>query len=226
MQAHDRAQLAQEIRAQVESALALLRDRMETLPDEILPLARRVLDAQNAIIAPLEALPQAQIDAPRIRVHGDYHLGQVLWSLNDYVLLDFEGEPAKAIEQRRAKHSPIKDVVGMLRSYSYAAFAGLFEASQDRTSDFDRLLPWAIAWEQWSSASFLGAYLEVAEPAGLVPSDRQHLSLLIDSYMLDKSLYELQYELNNRPSWIRIPLASIGQLVERIHSSGHHADGS
>ncbi|WP_152050405.1 maltose alpha-D-glucosyltransferase [Tautonia marina] len=226
MQPNDRLQLAQEIRAQVESALTLLKDRFETLPPEILSLARRVLDAEHAITSPLESLPQTQIDAPRIRVHGDYHLGQVLWSLNDYVLLDFEGEPAKSIEQRRAKHSAIKDVVGMLRSYSYAAFAGLFEASQDRSSDFDRLLPWAITWEQWSSASFLGAYLEVAEPAGLVPSDRQQLSLLIDCYMLDKSLYELQYELNNRPSWIRIPLASIGLLIERIQSTGHHAEGS
>ena len=88
---------------------------------------------------PLESLPRAQIDSPKTRVHGDYHLGQILWSLNDYILLDFEGEPAKSIEQRRAKHSPVKDVVGMLRSFGYAAFAGLFEASQDRASELDGL---------------------------------------------------------------------------------------
>src|SRR5690606_36157574 len=126
-----------------------------------------------------------------------------------------EGEPARSIEQRRAKHSPVKDVVGMLRSFGYAAFSGLFEVSQDRVSDFDRLLPWASAWELWSSAAFLTAYLEVADPAGLVPADRDQLALLLRAYTLDKALYELQYELNNRPSWVRIPLSAVATLVER-----------
>ena len=213
--ADDLQELAGEIRNQVDSALALLSDRLESLPEEVSATARRVLDSSSTLLEPIESLPRSLIEAPKTRVHGDYHLGQVLWSMNDYILLDFEGEPAKTLAQRRAKHSPVKDVVGMLRSYSYAAFDSLFRAAQDRDTDFDRLLPWAQAWEFWTSSAFLTAYLEVAEPAGLVPSDREQLALLMRCYTLDKSLYELQYELNNRPTWVRIPLSAIALLADR-----------
>ncbi|RUL85926.1 maltose alpha-D-glucosyltransferase [Tautonia sociabilis] len=211
----DLKELSAEIRLQIDSALDLLRKRLDDLPDDVTALARRVLDSSAALTEPIDALPGSRIDAPKIRVHGDFHLGQVLWSRNDYILLDFEGEPAKSLAQRRAKHSPVKDVVGMLRSFSYAAFDSLFRAAQDRDTDYERLLPWALAWESWTSAAFLASYLEVAGPAGIVPDDRDQLATLLRCYTLDKALYELQYELNNRPSWVRIPLSAVALLAER-----------
>ena len=103
----------------------------------------------------------------------------------------------------------------MMRSYSYAAFAALFEASQDRSSEFDRLLPWALSWDAWTSASFLRSYLEVTEGASFIPAERSQLAELLRCYMLDKALYELQYELNNRPTWVRIPLSAVAMLADR-----------
>ena len=215
----DLSALADEIRGQVDSALTLLRDRVEALPEDVQSQATRVLERASTLTAPLASLGASGIVATKTRVHGDYHLGQVLWSLNDYILLDFEGEPAKSIEHRRAKHSPVKDVVGMMRSYSYAAFAALFEASQDRSSEFDRLLPWALSWDAWTSASFLRSYLEVTEGASFIPAERSQLAELLRCYMLDKALYELQYELNNRPTWVRIPLSAVAMLADRPATS-------
>ena len=146
-------------------------------------------------------------------MHGDYHLGQVLWAEGDFYLLDFEGEPARPLEQRRQKESPLKDVAGMLRSFSYAAFAALFAHTQHRPSAFDRLEGWARAWQIWSSAAFLKGYLAVAEGASFLPVDPVQRATLLDLFLLDKAYYELNYELNNRPDWVRIPLHGILELV-------------
>ncbi len=151
-----------------------------------------------------------------IRVHGDYHLGQVLRVDDDYVILDFEGEPAKPLAKRREKQSPLKDVVGMLRSFDYAAHAGLFAATEgQRPAERDRLVPWARTWQSWTSARFLRAYLDTAGPASFLPRDRADLDRLLRAFTLDKAMYELLYELNNRPDWVRIPLRGVVSLIEQ-----------
>ena len=152
--------------------------------------------------------------ASRTRVHGDYHLGQVLWSESDFYLLDFEGEPARPLEQRRLKESPLKDVAGMLRSFSYAAYAALLTHNLGTWTDFERLDPWARIWERWAGASFLKGYLAVAEHAPFLPEDPLQRAQLLDLFLLDKALYELNYELNNRPDWVRIPLRGLAELLE------------
>jgi maltose alpha-D-glucosyltransferase/alpha-amylase len=157
-------------------------------------------------------LEDLQVDAARIRIHGDYHLGQVLYANNDFFILDFEGEPARSLAERRAKYSPLKDVAGMLRSFSYAAYAGLLAHTARRPDDLERLEAWANLWEEWSSAVFLKAYRETAGGASFLPADERQFQRLLDAYLLDKALYELLYELNNRPSWVRIPLRSILSL--------------
>ena len=153
----------------------------------------------------------------RTRVHGDYHLGQVLRSRGDFVILDFEGEPARSLLERRAKQSPMKDVAGMLRSFSYAAYTGLMRMLTRRPGDAERLEPWARLWEQSACSAFLRTYRLTMKAAGglMVPVDMEAFEQLLEIYMLDKALYELMYELNNRPAWVRIPLAGILALPLR-----------
>jgi maltose alpha-D-glucosyltransferase/alpha-amylase len=148
----------------------------------------------------------------RIRVHGDYHLGQVLRVRNDYVILDFEGEPAKPLPERRAKHSPLKDVAGMLRSFSYAAYAALFNYAARRPEAVDQLEPWAQLWERSTSAEFLRAYRETIAPGWLLPESPGDAEALLRAYLIDKAMYELRYEFNNRPNWVRIPLWGLAEL--------------
>jgi maltose alpha-D-glucosyltransferase/alpha-amylase len=146
----------------------------------------------------------------RIRIHGDYHLGQVLRSRGDFVILDFEGEPARSLTERRAKQSPLKDVAGMLRSFSYAAYAALYIFAQRRPDDARNLEPWTTLWQNAASTEFLRAYrssINAANPQ-LIPQPAQ-AQLLLNAYLLEKALYELLYELDNRPAWVRIPLAGI-----------------
>jgi maltose alpha-D-glucosyltransferase/alpha-amylase len=151
--------------------------------------------------------------ASRIRVHGDYHLGQVLWAEGDFYILDFEGEPARPLDERRRKESPLKDVAGMLRSFSYAAYAALFAHSAGRTGEFDRVQPWAHAWERWTGAAFLKGYLAAAGAAAFLPVDPVQRAALLDLFLLEKALYELNYELNSRPDWARIPLRGLAEWL-------------
>jgi maltose alpha-D-glucosyltransferase/alpha-amylase len=136
----------------------------------------------------------------------------VLRVKTDHVILDFEGEPARPIAERRAKQSPLKDVAGMLRSFGYAAYASLAAYTARRPEDLDCLEPWAQLWERSVCAEFLRAYRETTRGAAFVPSGDSEFRRLLAVYLLDKALYELSYELNNRPAWVRIPLIGILSL--------------
>ena len=155
--AADLAALRAHLQEQGSQAIAVLRDNRERLPEEIAPAARRLLEEGPRVLEILGRAATGDTGASKIRCHGDYHLGQVLWVDNDFVILDFEGEPAN-VEERRAKQSPLKDVAGMLRLFDYAAYAGLFAFTQDHPEDFGRLEPWAELWQQWTSAAFLREY--------------------------------------------------------------------
>ncbi len=213
----DAAALRDSIVSQARRGLTVLRENLDRLPEAVAPDARRLLDLGPGTLERLAQAPPSVADAAKTRVHGDYHLGQVLWVENDYVILDFEGEPTRTVQERRAKQSPLKDVAGMLRSYHYAAYAGLFAFTQAAPRDFGRLEPWARLWYQWSAAAFLRAYRHEAVGAAFLPPDRAHFEALLDALMLDKAFYELLYELNNRPDWVRIPLGGILALLEQPH---------
>ncbi len=133
----------------------------------------------------------------------------------DFVILDFEGEPARPLEVRRAKHSPLKDVAGMLRSFNYAAWAALMKYSSRRPEDQSRLGPWARLWDQSVSAEFLHAYGATVSGSGLLPSSPSAVRALLDLYLLEKAFYELIYELNSRPDWVKIPLMGIASLLQQ-----------
>jgi maltose alpha-D-glucosyltransferase/alpha-amylase len=209
----DVAALAQDILAQGRQALEGMRTSLGRLPESVAPAARQFLEEAPAVLRQWAEAPGARPGATKIRCHGDYHLGQVLWADNDFVILDFEGEPTRTVEERRAKQSPLKDVAGMLRSFDYAAYAGLFAFTKDRPDDFERLAPWAERWRQGVSDAFLREYRATAAGAGLLPADAAQSEALLGAFLLAKALYELVYELNNRPDWVRIPLRGILSLL-------------
>jgi maltose alpha-D-glucosyltransferase/alpha-amylase len=141
----------------------------------------------------------------------------VLWAGRDFVIMDFEGEPARPLNERRIKRSPLRDVAGMLRSFHYAAYSGLFDFRERRGLVVEEALEamqfCASFWPLWVSVIFLKAYMDVAIQGGFLPESRDELRTLLDMYLLEKAIYELGYELNNRPDWVRIPLQGIQQLL-------------
>jgi maltose alpha-D-glucosyltransferase / alpha-amylase len=203
---------ADRIDAQLSSTLGALKRGMSQLSESTVDNAALLLSRRVQLFARARAIASATpADAgQRTRIHGDYHLGQVLRSRGDYVILDFEGEPARSLQQRRTKQSPLKDVAGMLRSFSYAAYAALNTFAQRRPDDAKNLEPWTTLWQNAVSTEFLRAYQVTVSEANptLIPQPAQ-AQLLLNAYLLEKSLYELLYELDNRPTWVHIPLAGI-----------------
>jgi maltose alpha-D-glucosyltransferase/alpha-amylase len=152
----------------------------------------------------------------RIRCHGDYHLGQVLHTGGDFVIIDFEGEPARSIGERRIKHSPLKDVAGMLRSFHYASYVALHGQASTviRSEDVPVLEEWARAWYLWVSSTFLRSYLDLMSDVPVLPPRPDDIASMLDGYLLQKALYEVNYEMNNRPDWLVVPLQGIMQVLE------------
>ncbi|HVD42276.1 MAG TPA: phosphotransferase [Gaiellaceae bacterium] len=190
-------------------ALALIVARIDeeieqvfsSLPDD--PLLEPIAGRGDELRDRLQAIGQSGPLGRLIRHHGDYHLGQVLWTeRDDWVVLDFEGEPARPLTERRHKRSPLRDVAGMLRSFSYAASASSLEHGIDPP----------VGWEGQVRSEFLAGYLAEVDPA-IVPSSGT-LERRLVLFELEKALYELRYELGHRPDWVRVPVAGIVQLLE------------
>jgi maltose alpha-D-glucosyltransferase/alpha-amylase len=208
---------ARRIVAQIVATLDVLKGKLATLPDDIADDAALLLSRRRELIARAHAIEHAEAAGKRIRIHGDYHLGQTLRTggdnaHGDFVLLDFEGEPARPLAERRQKQSPLKDVAGMVRSFSYAAHSGLNQFLTQGTSGegaSETLMAWAKFWQNATSGEFLRAYNSTmaADPSLLPP--REQAQSLLSAYLMEKALYELLYELNNRPTWLRIPIGGI-----------------
>ncbi len=201
--------------------LRLLRRAHGRLEPQVRGPATRVLDEEQALLDRFRALIDRPLTGARIRYHGDFHLGQALYTGKDFVLIDFEGEPGRSLADRRTKRSPLRDVAGMLRSFDYAAHAGLRDHVErglvERDSDgYRELERWARMWTSWASAAYLRAYLETARSGSFLPEPDEELALLLDLSVLEKALYELGYELSSRPDWVEIPLAGIVRLLERV----------
>ncbi len=163
----------------------------------------------------IDALGGISAPGQKIRIHGDYHLGQTMITPRGWLILDFEGEPARTLEERRAKQSPLKDAAGMLRSFSYAASSALFAMCEPGSPEWHALSPWADAWEQLARDRFLSGYLRTAHEGGFLPSDRDELAAMLDVFEIDKALYEINYERGHRPEWVRIPLKGISDVLQR-----------
>jgi maltose alpha-D-glucosyltransferase / alpha-amylase len=184
-----------------------LASKMKPDNRELAAALSTLLSQKERIFRAFEKLKSLKIDSVRCRVHGDYHLGQVLYTGKDFVIIDYEGEPARALSERRLKRSPLRDVAGMVRSFDYVATSALFQAGEaNQYAQYPRMGEWARLWYMAVGSTFLRAYLEVLRGTPLVPKDDHTLEAMLDAYLLEKALYELAYELNNRPGWAGIPL--------------------
>jgi len=212
--------LYQAMRSHLLQTLALLRQQLASLPVSTREQADAVLQREREIVQVYQKLLQKLLPAQRTRCHGDYHLGQVLYTGRDFVIIDFEGEPARPLSERRLKRSPLLDVAGMLRSFHYAASATLLEQQQrGLLSDLARAEAWLRFWYGWVSAVFLQGYLEVVGSTALVPSDSKDLGTLLEAYLMDKAIYEIRYELGHRPDWLAIPLGGVLELLRAREGS-------
>ncbi len=195
----------------------MLEEKQGAYPDETNQEIKQILKLKNKIIERYEFIRTQKISTVMMRCHGDYHLGQVLYTGDDFVIIDFEGEPARPLSERRAKRSPLQDVAGMLRSFHYASYSAMNRESLKKAGQEDAritLQPWAQYWYTWVSVAFLKSYLKHVRQAHLLPEQQDQLRLLLDAYLLEKATYEIGYELNNRPDWLKVPVRGILQLLE------------
>jgi len=206
--AHNLAALRDSIRTQANEALNALQAALPNLPAESREFAMQLLQKREQLLALTDGLTgDSAAFGVRIRIHGDYHLGQLLRTADDFLIVDFEGEPARSLEERRGKYSPLKDIAGMLRSFSYAARAAL--PSPSDTS----LLAWASVWENAAGNAFLLGYRETLTAHPELLPEIEHAQPFLLALLLEKALYELLYELNNRPTWLSLPLSGLLALV-------------
>jgi len=191
---------------------SLRRARIDTAEAELL------LRPVDDVLARFEVLRTRKLDARRIRVHGDLHLGQVLRSGTDVVFIDFEGEPGRPMGERRIKRSPLVDVAGLVRSLDYAGRSALDTAVARGLvpeGEHDALDRARGGWTSATSSRLVETYLTSIAESGLVPADRADADLLLDVYQLQKGLYEIRYELANRPAWVHWPLSAVAEMVQR-----------
>ncbi len=204
------------MRSYTNRVLRLLQQRLPKLPDDTKPMAKKILDEESTIIQRFRGITRQGITGMRIRCHGDYHLGQVLYTGDDFVIIDFEGEPARYLTERRIKRSPLRDVAGMIRSFHYAAYAALRGRADTvlREEDLPILEEWSKVWYLWVSVAFLKAYLDLISNLPILPASKEGKKTLLDAYLIEKALYEIDYELNNRPDWVNLPLQGVLQILE------------
>ena len=190
----------------------LLRSQLNKLPQDVREEARQVLELEPRITSIFKSFLGRRLTTTRIRVHGDYHLGQVLYTGHDFVIIDFEGEPTRTLYERRLKRLALRDVAGILRSFDYASQAAL-RSDQIAPRALPSLRSWGRFWVQCVSAAFLKSYLAAVGTASFVPQATEDLELQLNTMLLEKALYELRYELNMRPEWVYIPLRGILEVV-------------
>jgi maltose alpha-D-glucosyltransferase/alpha-amylase len=188
---------------------------LQKVDDEVRREAEEVLAMKEDILEVLRRIYGKKIDVIKIRIHGDYHLGQVLFTGRDFVITDFEGEPARSYSERRLKRSPLRDVAGMIRSFHYAAYGSLVLDNHIRKEDFTKLVPFVEHWYHYMSGFFMKAYLGTVKGSPFIPNNKEDLETLMTTFLLEKAIYELNYELNNRPGWVMIPLRGIKALMKK-----------
>ncbi len=199
----------QSMRGSLRRMLQLLKSQVKNLPDSDRELAEELLKSEKPILDRLARVTKSKIKACKTRIHGDYHLGQVLNTGKDFMIIDFEGEPSRSLSERKLKRSPLRDVAGMLRSFHYAAHSGLLQQMNLREEDHPAMLPWADLWASVVCRTYFQAYQKKAAGHSFVPDDPSHLEVLVQAFVLDKAVYEVGYELNMRPTWVSVPIRGI-----------------
>ncbi|CAN5723126.1 maltose alpha-D-glucosyltransferase [soil metagenome] len=212
--------LYQTMRSSLRRTEAEITRLLSTMAPDVHELALRWIASTPRILEIYSRMLRTKITASKTRIHGDYHLGQVLNTGNDFVILDFEGEPRKTLGERLLKRSPLVDVAGMLRSIDYAVRASL---AKQKAEDLERLRPWTRQWRTFSSRAFLDGYRTTAADASFLPKTDDEFQLLLKAYLLDKAVYEVGYELNYRPEFVSIPMAAADRILA---SEGLNEDSS
>ena len=200
----------------LDNRYALLIDKYLDLDPQAQRLAWTFMEAKELLDEFTQGFLTRPFGSLRTRVHGDYHLGQVLYTGTDYIIIDFEGEPESSIAERKIKHSPLKDVAGMIRSYHYAVSAGLFNAPEAQQADPERLLLAADRWYRLMRDTYLESYLTTFGPEHPLFKNNTEINFLLLIYLLEKAVYELGYELSYRPTWVKIPLRGIVDVIREV----------
>jgi maltose alpha-D-glucosyltransferase/alpha-amylase len=211
----------EEVAGWVENVLAelrrtfdLLRRRRGKVPEEVLPDVDRLLALRRDLTRRVRAVSRSGFGVMKTRHHGDYHLGQVLVVANDFQIIDFEGEPGRPLAERRRKQCPLRDVAGMLRSFDYAIRSAVMSLGAERAEQLETLEPWVRLWEEQTRRGFLEGYAAGARGAASYPEDEKNARALVELFTLEKALYEIRYELDNRPNWVGIPVRGVLDLLE------------
>ncbi|MEQ9442640.1 MAG: maltose alpha-D-glucosyltransferase [Cyclobacteriaceae bacterium] len=212
---HYQRSLYSSLQSLVRSAFQSMDKRVDTLPALMQEEAKKIKGMRKDILKCMQDIYSRKISSTKIRAHGDYHLGQVLFTGKDFVIIDFEGEPARSFSERRLKRSPLRDVAGMIRSFHYAAYSGLFENEAFKRGDADYLEEWAELWYHYMSGFYIHAYLDTAKGHNFLPDNQADFNTLMQTFLLEKAVYELNYELNNRPSWSIIPMRGIQYVMQK-----------
>ncbi len=209
-------------RSLYQSMQSLCRRAMQTLKKNLGGLdatlrddAQQVLGSEKEMLELMRRITKKKYTARKIRIHGDYHLGQVLYTGKDCIIMDFEGEPARSLSERKLRYCALRDIAGMIRSFDYAGYAVLLLNNQFRPEDRPDLEQWLRPWHRYVSTTFLTSYFDSMGDSDIVPHDPVDRAVLLKAFLLEKSVYELAYELNNRPLWTVIPLRGILKLLEK-----------
>ena len=208
-------------RNQTGQVFRLLKDdidhRAGLLDDELYPMARSLMNYQDIYLDKFKQILDSKITALRTRYHGDYHLGQVLYTGKDFVLIDFEGEHNRTVSERRIKRSPLYDVAYMLQSIHYASVIGFqneVESGLIRPEQVDSMQQWAAFWEQWVSAAFLHGYLQTAKAADFLPQSEEELQVLLNNYLLSTAIHDLGYKLAAKSPDTKVPMQRLLKAVD------------
>jgi maltose alpha-D-glucosyltransferase/alpha-amylase len=209
--------LYQSFRTLVKRTTSQMKASRKKLDDDQQQLIDDIISNENLLLNTIkQTLEKKKIHTSRIRVHGDYHLGQVLFTGKDFIIIDFEGEPTRSLTARSLRYCPFKDVAGMLRSFHYAIYMGALEYNEKMPESTEYLQPWLEAWYRKVRDVFMEGYLNAAGNASFIPEERKQLDELLSVYVIEKAIYEADYELNNRPDWLHIPLNGLNKILNDL----------
>ena len=212
---HYQRSLFSSLQSLTRNAFQNLQKNLKTLPEHIQEEAKEVLNMKGEVLNTFKRIYDHKIPVMKIRTHGDYHLGQVLWTGRDFIIIDFEGEPARSFSERRLKRSPLRDVAGMVRSFHYAAYSSIIEPEFDQQKKEGDLDQWADSWYYLVTRMFLKGYYDNVGDNNFIPPDKEDTEILMQTFLLEKAIYEMNYELNNRPDWVLIPLRGIKSCINK-----------
>ncbi len=207
----------QSFRTLIKKTISELRAQKQGLEGSTKELCEKVLDNEKELLGVIKGLLESEkLRSQKTRVHGDYHLGQVLFTGKDFIIIDFEGEPARTLSARKLKYCPFKDVAGMLRSFHYAIYMAWFKFVNRSAENRDILEPWIEHWYHIVSYHFLKGYLDAASDAAFVPEKESQVESLLNLFLIEKAVYEASYEINNRPDWLVVPLNGLNRIIDDL----------